>query len=254
MNVKYSVFALVATCSALNIVAEDQAVSTTKTVPAKTNVVADKKVKIDSPSNKVNVNSFDISIGVCDLYTTMASSDAGKIKQKEMEDIQKMEANALEQQRQSCSKKLETFNAKKETLSKEAREKEEQELMALSRDLQNEVQKAQERIRGELSKATEELARAVEEAAVSIAKADHLDLLIDKNTGRVVYSKDSYDLTPRIEAKMNENYKIALAKDKKAADTLTASAKDAPKESIKTVATEASSSAKATADKRAVVA
>ena len=94
-------------------------------------------------------------------------------------------------------------------------------------------------IRGELSKATEELARAVEEAAVSIAKADHLDLLIDKNTGRVVYSKDSYDLTPRIEAKMNENYKIALAKDKKAAETLTASAKDAPKESIKTVATEA---------------
>jgi Skp family chaperone for outer membrane proteins len=241
MHIKYSLFTLVTVCAMTGLSAEDKQVSASPVVPVKVAPVVEKKSGIGSSSlagrDVVVTDVSDILIGVCDLYNAMASTGDGKEKQQEMEVLQKDLTANLEQQRLASAKKLESFNAKKDTLSKEAREREEQELIALSRELQNEVQKAQERVRHELNKATEELAHAAEQAAVEIAKADKLDLLIEKNTGRVIYSRESFDVTKRVEETMNRNREVRLAQNKKASPaTLTASAprtvvpqKDAPK-------------------------
>lgn len=180
----------------------------------------DAKVGARVPSltqNKTTISTKDLKIGTVDLYGAMSSCEDGKEKQTVMQGLQTTEATKLEEKRQKSAKKVEEFNAKKDALSKEAREKEEQELMALSRELQQEVQKAQEYVRGEINKATEELAKAAETAAIEIAKGEGLDLLMETNTGRVVYKKESFDVTGKVQKKMNDNYKVKVANQTKAA-------------------------------------
>ncbi len=162
-----------------------------------------------------------LNVGVWEMFTTLSSSDEGKLEQTRVTTLQAEKASKLEAQRQESAKKLTEFNAKKDTLSKEARDKQEQELLALSRDLQNEVQKAQELVRHEMNRATEKLARDAEKAAIEVAKAEDLDVLLEKNTGRVIWSKDNFDVTSKVTAKMNENHKIALAQNKQATSKTT---------------------------------
>jgi Skp family chaperone for outer membrane proteins len=181
--------------------AEQKIVGEIKKAEQKVAIVSDIDKKASSPV----VSTFD-------QITGMSQSELGKEEQKVMEKRQTELAAQLEEQRKGLDERLKQFNAKKDTMSKEAREKEEQELMAASNALQTEVRKAQETIRGEMTKATEKLAKLAEEAAVEIAKAENVDVLLEKNTGRVVYTKNGTDLTDKIQRKMNE--KTALAKNK----------------------------------------
>ena len=170
----------------------------------KLSVVSDEQDKIIGTSSPV-VSTFDQVIG-------MSQSEMGKEEQKVMEKLQAELAAELETERKGLDDRLKQFNVKKDAMSEEARKKEEQELMAASNDLQGKVRKAQEHIRAEMTKATEKLAKLAEEAAVEIAKAEKVDVLLEKNTGRVVYTKNGTDLTDKVQKKMNE--KTAVAKNK----------------------------------------
>jgi Skp family chaperone for outer membrane proteins len=156
-------------------------------------------------------------ISTLDQIVAMSQSEEGKEAQKAMEALQTREASALENERKSLDERLKLFNAKKDTLSDDARKKEEQELMASSNGLQGKVREAQELIRGEMAKATEKLAKLSDEAAIEIAKAENVDLLLEKNTGRVIYTKNGNDLTDKIQKKMNEKTTVAKNKAPKTA-------------------------------------
>lgn len=180
-----------------------------KKVVAKPQVTQNKQVA----SNK----SETLKIGTWDMYKNLSKDGSSKDKQVAINEKQTAEATRLEEKRQKSAKRLEEFNAKKDVLAKDVREKEEKELLALSRELQAEVQKAQELVRAEVNKLTEELALEAETAAIEVAKATGLDLLIEKNTGRVVYEKTtSFDITEKVAEKMNKNYEVKLAQNKKA--------------------------------------
>ncbi len=155
-------------------------------------------------------------ISTYDQIAGMSQSEIGKEAQQAMEKLQTEKASALEADRKTLDDRLKQFNAKKDTLSQEARQKEEQELMAASGELQNKVRKAQEEIRLEMTKATEKLAKVAEEAAVEVAKAEKVDVLLEKNTGRVIYTKNGSDLTDKIQKKMNDKTAVAKGKTPKA--------------------------------------
>ena len=153
------------------------------------------------------ITAEDKQLGVSPIISTfdqiigMSQCDSGKEEQAIMETLQAKESERLEGDRKKLDDRLKAFNAKKDTLSDEARKKEEQELMAASNNLQAEVRKAQELIKSEMTKATEKLAKLTDEAAIEIAKAEKVDVLLEKNTGRVVYTKSGTDLTDRIQKK-----------------------------------------------------
>ena len=83
----------------------------------------------------------------------MSQSEEGKEELRRRWNIcRRREASALENDRKSLDERLKLFNAKKDTLSDDARKREEQELMASSNGLQGKVREAQELIRGEMAK------------------------------------------------------------------------------------------------------
>jgi outer membrane protein len=168
--------------------------------------------KVAVVSDVVDKNVASPVISTYDQIIGMSQSELGKEEQVAMEKLQTDKASVLESDRKTLDDRLKQFNAKKDTLSEDARKKEEQELMAASGDLQNKVRKAQEEIRAEMGKATERLAKVAEEAAAEVAKAENVDVLLEKNTGRVIYTKNGTDLTDKIQRKMNEKTKLAKAK------------------------------------------
>lgn len=176
---------------------------------------ASKKVAIVSDTHDKVLGTASPVISTFDQVVGMSQSELGKEEQKAMEKLQTDLAAELEGERKGLDERLKLFNAKKDTLSEDARKKEEQELMTASNDLQAKVRKAQEQIRAEMTKATEKLAKLAEDAAVEIAKAEKVDVLLEKNTGRVVYTKNGTDLTDKVQKKMNE--KTTLAKNKTSA-------------------------------------
>lgn len=173
---------------------------------------AEQKLAIVSDTQDKVIGAGSPVISTFDQIAGMSQSEDGKEAQKAMEKLQTDLAAELETKRKNLDERLKLFNAKKETLSTEARQKEEQELMAASNELQGEVRQAQERIRGEMNKVTEKLAKVAEEAAVEIAKAEKVDVLLEKNTGRVIYTKNGTDLTDKVQKKMNEKTAVAKAK------------------------------------------
>lgn len=153
---------------------------------------------------------------------------SSKEKQDEIAAFQQKITAELEERRDKGAKRLEEFNAKKDILSKDAREKEQTELVNLSRDLQNEVQKAQELVRAKVNQLSEDLMREIETAAIEVAKNMDADTLTEMNTGRLVYQKDkSKDITVKVTDKMNKDYEVKVAQNKK----------DASKEATKTAST-----------------
>lgn len=164
---------------------------------------AEQKVAILSDDQEKVLGTSPV-ISTFDQIAGMSQSELGKEEQKAMELLQTEKAAALESDRKNLDERLKAFNAKKDALSEDSRKKEEQELMAASNALQGKVREAQELIRAEMTKATEKLAKLAEEAAVEIAKAEKVDVLLEKNTGRVIYTKSGNDLTDKIQKKMNE--------------------------------------------------
>ncbi len=173
---------------------------------------AQKTVTITSDTHDKVLGTASPVISTFDQVIGMSQSELGKEEQKAMEKLQTDLAAELETERKGLDDRLKLFNAKKDTVSEDARKKEEQELMTASNDLQAKVRKAQEQIRAEMTKATEKLAKLAEDAAVEIAKAEKVDVLLEKNTGRVVYTKNGTDLTDKVQKKMNE--KTTVAKNK----------------------------------------
>lgn len=171
-------------------------------------------------------------ISTFDQIVSMSQSELGKEEQKAMEKLQTEKATVLEADRKVLDERLKEFNVRKDTLSEAARKKEEQELMAASNSLQADVRKAQELIRAEMTEATNRLAKVADEAAIEIAKAEQVDVLLEKNTGRVIYTKNGSDLTDKIQRKMNE--KTTLAKGKATAKASVKTAAVEPKKSEKT--------------------
>jgi Skp family chaperone for outer membrane proteins len=156
--------------------------------------------------------------GVADIGIAISGYENGKIKEAELQKLQKAKSDALEKKREKLDGELKAFNAKKDTLTEDARKKAEQELMKASNELQNDVKAAQEEVRTAMNVATEELVSQAEKAAIEVAKAEGVDVLLEQNTGRVLYTKNGGDLTAKIQSKMNENFK--LAQNKKPASNL----------------------------------
>lgn len=180
---------------------------------------AEQKLAIVSDVQDKVTGAISPVISTFDQIAGMSQSEDGKEAQKAMEKLQTDLAAGLETERKNLDERLKLFNAKKDTLSAEARQKEEQELMAASNELQGKVRNAQERIRGEMNIVTEKLAKVAEEAAVEIAKAEKVDVLLEKNTGRVIYTKNGTDLTDKVQKKMNEKSAVAKAKQPAAKPT-----------------------------------
>jgi len=179
----------------------------------------------------VAAETCDLKIRFIDTFAAMRESNEGA---KVAETIEK-KREGIAKQLDADGKKLEAkdkeVRSKMSTMSKEALNKEEAVVTKMQRDLKAKVEDSQETLKLDMQQATENLAHKVEKAVDAYAKAEKPDAIIDKTTGRVVYTSGKADITDIIKKQMDADYAASKPKVGGAAATVgtkTAPAKVAP--------------------------
>lgn len=186
---------------------------------AETKTVAKPTVVKSEVTSNIDVSGFIDKVGLnvayMDVFGAMRECKEGMLEAEKLEQKRKDLARGIETE----SKKLETamakFKTEASTLNDSARAKKEQELVKMKREVENLVQGSEEEMKLVMQQVTEALAKEVEQAVVAIAQKDKLDAVIDKVTGRVIYSTDKADYTSKVVQSMNKNYDVKLAQSLK---------------------------------------
>lgn len=157
----------------------------------------------------------DLKIRFVNSTELMRDTEEGKKISKELQGIYKKLAEEV----QELNKKLETsaaeYKKRESMLSESAKESEQKKLSRMKRELDVKAQEAEEEYKSEAQKATERISKEIIEVAEEVAKADELDALIDKDSGRALYVADEINYTSKLSERMNK--KSAIEESKKSA-------------------------------------
>lgn len=146
----------------------------------------------------------NLQIAFVDSFKAMRDCKEGQVVGKELDAMRDKFSKEIQQAAQKIAQEdaklkeqVAALEAKASTLKAEAYAREKQNLAKVGRGiekqkqgLEEDVREKEEAIKITMQQKTEELAVKIEEGIVAVAKAQGVDAVIDKMTGRVMYTKD----------------------------------------------------------------
>lgn len=144
-----------------------------------------------------------------DLSAVMGNCAEGKAASDRLQKVQDDLAARVTKLGKKYEEAAKAYQSQEKMLSADARNKKQQEIVRLEADYKNELQACENEFKLLVQQETEKLAKHVDEAVSKLAKAEGLDAVVDKISGRTVYVADAVDNTQRIIAEMNKAYKPA---------------------------------------------
>ena len=161
--------------------------------------LADQPVKPKGVSVKT-----DLKTRIVDSSELMAKTTKGKKTAEELQETYKKLAEDLQNQNKELEKAARELEQQKGMLSKEAFEKKQEAILAMRDRLGTMSREYEEKYRRAAQRATEDMVDDIVAAVEEIAKAEGLDLVIDKNSGRVLYASNDTDHTDKVLKRMDE--------------------------------------------------
>lgn len=132
----------------------------------------------------------NLEIAFVDSFKAMRECKDGQVVGKQLDDMREKFSKEIQADAQKIAKDENDLKAKASTLKADVFAKEERRLAKLKRDLEEAVREKEETIKVTMQQETEKLAVKVEEGIVAVAKQKGVDAVIDKMTGRVMYTKE----------------------------------------------------------------
>jgi outer membrane protein len=146
-------------------------------------------------------------IGYVDLQDALQSVDAGKKAKAQLEKDMTAKRSDLEKQQQNLQKEAEQFEKKAAIMNDGAKSAKQAELQKKF----SELQKAAAESQMELQKRERELTKPIIDELRSIVeglgKAQHFNLVLEKNEGAVLYAQNGIDLTKEVIESFNTRAK-----------------------------------------------
>lgn len=131
-----------------------------------------------------------LDIAFVDSFQAMRECEEGKKVGKELDTIREKLSKEIQEEAQRLATEEKEFKAKLPTMKKELAEQQERNLAKRRRALEDRVRDGEEELKITMQNKTETLAAKVEEGIVQVAKQKGVDAVIDKMTGRVLYTKE----------------------------------------------------------------
>lgn len=131
-----------------------------------------------------------LDIAFVDSFQAMRECEEGKKVGKELDAVREKLSKEIQAEAQKLAAEEKEFKAKLPTMKKELAENEERKLAKRRRALEDRVRDGEEELKIIMQNKTETLAAKVEEGIVQVAKQKGVDAVIDKMTGRVLYTKE----------------------------------------------------------------
>lgn len=131
-----------------------------------------------------------LDIAFVDSFQAMRECEEGKKVGKELDAVREKLSKEIQAEAQKLAAEEKEFKVKLPTMKKELAENEERKLAKRRRALEDRVRDGEEELKIIMQNKTETLAAKVEEGIVQVAKQKGVDAVIDKMTGRVLYTKE----------------------------------------------------------------
>lgn len=163
-----------------------------------------------------------LNIAFVDSFEAMRECEEGKRVGARIDAMRDKASAAIKAEAEKLAQTDADLKAKASTMDQQVLAKKGRELDKQRRDLEERVREEEETIKVTMQKETEVLAEQVERGIVAVAKERGVDAVIDKMTGRVMYTKDENngDITKDAIARVDtESRKLAQANGAKATTT-----------------------------------
>jgi Skp family chaperone for outer membrane proteins len=159
-----------------------------------------------------------LKVGVVSATEIMIDTDLGKDASKKVDTKRQEYMKIAQVNAQDIDKKEKELVAKAPTMSAESQRKQSMEVANLKQDFDLNQKKwtaeLQEIAQGEMEK----LGKDFDQAVQQIAQESNIDMMFEKESGRIVYANPKFDMTKHVKVSMNNNYKAtqtaAAKKDK----------------------------------------
>ncbi len=132
-----------------------------------------------------------LDIVFVDSFAAMRECKDGQIVGKEIDMLREKASQDIRLRAEILAQTENDLKGKASMLKQQELAKQERELSKKKRDLEELLREKEEEIKMTMQQKTEELAVKIEEGIVAAAKEKGVDAVIDKMTGRVMYTKDN---------------------------------------------------------------
>lgn len=158
--------------------------------------------------NLASLQGKGLNIGFVDTFEVMRNCENGKKATGDMQAQRERMAKELQDEEQVVVKAMTEFRTKSASpaFSDSAREAEEKRIMNMRRGLESKAQQYEEDLKISMQKISERIAKEVDEGVIAMAKAGSYDAMVDKMTGRVIYTKAELDVTAAVTKQVDKKH------------------------------------------------
>ncbi len=147
------------------------------------------------------------SIGVFNSQIIASRTEPSKAAQQILKNKFGSERSSLEKQDKELQTKYESFQKQAATLSQQAREKKQMEIMRKGREFEEKRRAFMGRVERETTMLQQNIGKIIFEASANVAKKKDLDLILDAAVPGIMYVTEKMDLTDDMVKEVNRIWK-----------------------------------------------
>ncbi len=151
-------------------------------------------------------------VGYVSSTEVINSSRVGKDIKGKLDAAFKKSGTEVQAEEQKITKAVNEYKAKESTMAETARESEQARLMKMRRDFEGMVQEKDEEIKRLQAKLNEELTKEALKTATELAQAEELDVVVDIDSGKVLYVASNVNYTSKFTERMNKHSEVENSK------------------------------------------
>ena len=143
----------------------------------------------------------EFKVGVVDSNDILTKSPQGKRMQETLKRKSDELGKTLKRQEREITRAMENFRKQAGIMKDEAKKKRQQELSKRATDFQRRVQDADKQMNILEQKEMKPLLDKLERAVNDVAKAERLDMVLDKRRSGLLYIKPGMDITDKVRSR-----------------------------------------------------
>ena len=151
-------------------------------------------------------------VGYVSSMEVINSSKVGKEIKGKLDSAFKKSGTEVQFEEQKITKAVNEYKAKESTMADAAKETEQARLMKMRRDFEGMVQEKDEEMKRLQAKLNEQLTKEALQTAGELAQTEGLDVVVDTDSGKVLYVASNVNYTGKFTDCINKHYDAQNAK------------------------------------------
>ncbi len=145
-----------------------------------------------------------LGVAIVDSRRAAANSKEGKAAEQQLKDLSSRKRDEFMPKEEKLKRAREEYETQRFVLSKEALQEREIEIVKLRRNMERDLEEAQEEMAIEERKLMQPILRKILRAVKEVARAQGYQVVLERSSPGVLFFSDDLDITDLVIAKLNE--------------------------------------------------